>query len=682
MFHTIIWYRHPLFVLLLLFCLIPIGNLPAQTSEKDSLYQQIQAYQKLKNYQKDTAYINLLYTYGRKLSYYNLDSLLIISNSSIKLSKSIGYKSGEIQGLINLGSYYSEIGEQDNAIAKFHTAKEMAEQSQDLELAFRSKNLLAIEYEYKDEYAKALNEYLEGIELAKTSKNNTWLTTFYVNTSHLYSVQEDYEQSIFFLIKATEINKQGNDDKITAMTLANLTSSYLEINDLNNATKSVDESITILENLNYTEWLTFAYELKADIYLKQQKYDEALQWFMKSEKIHDDIEQPRYKIPLYTGISKAYIGLKNYSQAKTYAENSLAIAEQLNILDNQQQNLQLLYDINKTTNNTTGALHYLEQLKKVSDTINENKNEKELRILKSTLKFDQEKERYLAENEQKVTRQKYYFYGALLAVMAALIIIFILKRNNKVQNRLNIELKKKEKHLNHANNTKSRLFSIIAHDLRGPISSFKSMFNLVGSGEISTEDFMSFTPQMSKDIDSISFTLNNLLSWGQTQMDGMVTNMEITNIKEIVDENISLLSKTAIQKSIAIHSKVEDNVLTWSDKNQISIVIRNLTSNALKFTPENGVIIIGATEKEKYYEINVKDTGIGLSKEALNKLFKKDETFTTYGTNNEKGTGLGLVLCKEMIENNKGRIWVESTLNEGTCFYFTVPKANSQIANS
>ncbi|MGO4918074.1 sensor histidine kinase [Maribacter spongiicola] len=108
----------------------------------------------------------------------------------------------------------------------------------------------------------------------------------------------------------------------------------------------------------------------------------------------------------------------------------------------------------------------------------------------------------------------------------------------------------------------------------------------------------------------------------------------------------------------------------------MSIIIRNLTSNAPKFTPENGTITIGANKKANHWDIWIKDTDIGLPEEAINKIFNKNETFTTYGTNNEKGTGLRLVLCKEMVENNDGEIWVDSFLGERTCFYFSVPKFN------
>lgn len=661
----------------------------AQTIRKDSLTQQIKILKSTSNFEKNKDYIDLLYELGREIRFYNLDSLLLISNKTISLSKAINYPHGEIKGLINQGSYYLETGKQDQALESFLNAHEKALQIEDLELILIAKNLLAMEYEYKQDYAKALNENLKGIELAKTNKEYNWLSTFYVNTSNLYKIQQEYKPAILYLTKAKELSKKGVDDRTTAVTLAYLTSTYIETGDLKNASINIEQCISILENLDLPEWKKFSYELKGSIYLKEEQYTKALSWFLKSKRIHDEIEQTRYKIPLYTGISKAYMGLKNNVLAEKYGLKSLELGKDLNILDGQEENLKLLYTLKKITNNPIEALTYLEAFKNVSDSIYKNKNELELRILKSNLEFDQEKELYLIENDKKITQQKYYFYGALLIILAFLVIIFILKRNSKIQEELyqkltikTTELKKKEKHLINSDNTKSKLFSIIAHDLKGPINSFKSLFNLVNSGEISTKDFMNFTPEMGEDIDSISFTLNNLLSWGQTQMEGMVTKLEVTNIHSLVNENIALLSKTGTQKSILIVSEVDNNIKTWSDKNQISIVIRNLISNALKFTPENGSITIGASEKEKFWEIWVKDTGIGLSKDAREKIFSKNETFTTYGTNNEKGTGLGLVLCKEMVENNDGAIWCDSTLNEGTCFYFSAPKFEANIVKT
>ena len=126
-------------------------------------------------------------------------------------------------------------------------------------------------------------------------------------------------------------------------------------------------------------------------------------------------------------------------------------------------------------------------------------------------------------------------------------------------------------------------------------------------------------------------------------------------------------------KSIKLISKLPSNTMAWTDGDQIDIVIRNIISNALKFTPKGGVITIEAQVKYQFIEVIIKDTGIGMSDEALNKIFAPNATYTTFGTNNEKGTGLGISLCKEMLENNGGNLWAKSKMGKGTSFYFTIP---------
>ncbi|MBM1106036.1 tetratricopeptide repeat protein [Aurantibacter crassamenti] len=653
----------------------------AQEQKTDSLAFKIQKLKQQSNYEQDTLYINLLYDLGRQISLYNLDSLQVLSKETIRLSKSIDFIKGEVKGHVNLGTYYSENGKQNQAVENFSIALAKAKQINNLELLLRAKSLLAIEHEYKEDYAGALRHYMEGIEIASNNNHDSWLSTFYVNTSNLYNLQKEYKQGLLFLLKAKELNKKIGDDRISAMTLANLTATYIETGDLKSASENVDQCIGLFENLKLKEWLTYAYELKANIYLQQKQYEAALSWFQKSEKIHEAIEQPRYKIPLYNGIAKTYFGLEQYKTSEIYASRAVEISEKINILDEREESLKLLYEIKKVTDQPVEALAYLEKYKNISDTISKNKNEKELRILKSNLEFDQEKERYLAENNKKVAEQKLYFYGALFIILAFLVIIFIMHFTNKVQDELNqkltsqtSELKKKEKFLREANNTKSKLFSIIAHDLKGPINSFKMMFDLVDAGEINTKDFMGFVPKMGQNVNSISFTLNNLLAWGHSQMNGSVTKPIINDIAEIVEENLALLTKIAEKKDITLKNNLGSDVITWSDKDQISIVIRNLISNALKFTPENGIILIDSLDRTNMWEICVKDNGIGMSKEALGMIFNVADTYTTYGTNNEKGTGLGLNLCKEMVEKNGGTIWATSILNIGTSFFFTIPK--------
>ena len=210
------------------------------------------------------------------------------------------------------------------------------------------------------------------------------------------------------------------------------------------------------------------------------------------------------------------------------------------------------------------------------------------------------------------------------------------------------------------------MFSIIGHDLRGPIGALQSLLKLFTDGEITKDEFLSFIPKLKTDVENISFTLNNLLSWGQNQLNGVVTKPKRVSLDKIVINNVQLLSELANSKSIKIINQLPEDTHIWADQNQIDIVVRNLLSNAIKFTPDNGLITIEAEEKEQTWLVSVKDTGIGMIKEIQNKIFQDSSNITTYGTNNEKGTGLGLSLCKEMILKNKGEIWVESVPRKGT----------------
>jgi signal transduction histidine kinase len=202
---------------------------------------------------------------------------------------------------------------------------------------------------------------------------------------------------------------------------------------------------------------------------------------------------------------------------------------------------------------------------------------------------------------------------------------------------------------------------------------------LYNQGEIEKDKLIYFLPKLETDIKYISFTLNNLLSWGRMQMKADITKPIPVDLEGILTENINLLSEIAFQKSIAVLNKVELNTVVWADRDQIDIVIRNLISNALKFTPENGSVTITAIDNNSNWEVSIQDTGIGMDQNTQNKIFDRNSNITTYGTNNEKGTGLGINLCKELIENNMGTLVVHSIPNQGSCFKFILAKPKLMV---
>jgi PAS domain S-box-containing protein len=224
------------------------------------------------------------------------------------------------------------------------------------------------------------------------------------------------------------------------------------------------------------------------------------------------------------------------------------------------------------------------------------------------------------------------------------------------------------------NHLKDRLFSIVAHDLRGPIASLAALMGMAENNQTSEQEFRTMLSVLSRNVDYTSAMLENLLHWSLSQLGGHSVNPRKFDLAPMVHEKLKLHEKRAADKQIKLVNNVCNATLLYADPDMIGIVLRNLFSNAIKFCKRNDIITVSAVEDSNIITICVADTGTGIDEETLNKLFG-NESVTTYGTSNEKGTGLGLKLCKEFIEKNEGILWIESELGKGSRFFFTLRKA-------
>ncbi|SKB66526.1 Signal transduction histidine kinase [Maribacter arcticus] len=669
---------------LLVFFLFSLSSstLSAQVSKRDSLLKLLnQSKVLLHKNSKDTLYINNLTMLATEYRFHNLDSLLSLSKEGLTISKKADYINGIITSYSNIGGYYSDKGKIDEAISYFIKAYELACQYNNLHLKVSALNDLAKEYGYKGDYALSLKRYLEAIEIAEELDYKKLLSIVNENIAHLYLEQKDFDHAMVFFKKAKAINKEIDNPIFMAETMSNIASTYAEMNELEYAMFNINTSIAIFEKEKILDWLAYCYEVKGKIYLKKGKNTWALYWYKQSELLHQEIEDDRGEIDLLNGMTQAFLNLKKDSVAEVYALNAFELSKKIGLRTGIKDCTYQLFEIYKNKKEYEKSLWYHEIYQVTSESLAKAGNEKALNMLKTKMEYDQQKQQLILENEKALAKRNIYIYVFVIILIIFAIIVFIIHRNEQTQKKLNLELRsnksdleEKQAYLNELNQTKNKLFSIIGHDLRGPIGAFQGLLKLFKEGEMTKDEFLNFVPKLKVDIDSISFTLNNLLSWGQTQMNGSTTRPTTTNLEDIIEENMVLLSEIAESKSIKLINRVEANCQIWSDPNQVDIIIRNLLSNALKFTPNNGQIIIGAIQKLKTCEIYVKDNGMGMSEETMGKIFRKDSTHTTYGTNDEKGTGLGLSLCKEMVEKNKGKIWVHSALGKGSSFYFTIPR--------
>ena len=233
----------------------------------------------------------------------------------------------------------------------------------------------------------------------------------------------------------------------------------------------------------------------------------------------------------------------------------------------------------------------------------------------------------------------------------------------------------KNKELEKLNTVKDKLFSVVAHDLRSPIGSLTSLLKLTSDNMVDADTQTQMLKEISKRVDDVYGLLDNLLRWAKSQMKGMVKTPVYFDAQSETRSVTDGLFEIAAEKQIHLRNHIEKQKV-FGDRDIFSVVVRNLTTNALKFTPAGGEITLNSELTGNMLVVSVKDTGIGISQEVQDHLFKLSETHSQRGTNNETGTGLGLVLCADFVKANGGQIWFNSKQGEGSTFFFNIPLTN------
>lgn len=276
----------------------------------------------------------------------------------------------------------------------------------------------------------------------------------------------------------------------------------------------------------------------------------------------------------------------------------------------------------------------------------------------------------LEKSNQKFRKRTIELFGKMID----------LKKAKKTISLQNEELETQREQLKALNTSKDKFFSIIAHDLRNPIAGFLNLTEILSSNfEVFSEsESKVFIDVMNQASIQLYNLLENLLLWSKAQTNNMTHEPKFISIKKMIENTIDILMVNIENKNLKINFNIDETLVAFVDENMITTVIRNLISNAIKFSYPDGKITLSCIEKDNLIEISVIDNGIGIKKEDQEKLFRIDQNVTTLGTSKERGTGLGLILCKEFVEKNNGKIRMESDLNKGSSFIFTIPQKDTK----
>lgn len=600
------------------------------------------------------------------------------------LAINIGDKEGLCGSYNDLSTAYLQAGKLQTALGYAEKALTVAKEINNQKSIASSLNNISIIYKKKGEYSTALEYLFEALKIKESLEGvNTGKTLGEIAEN--YRANKDYSKAIEYNQLALDANTKAKDHKGVGMVLNNMAVTYENLDQYDNALDYQQKSIEHDKNTGDEFSLAISYNNMGKLYLSMQDYNKALSYFNQSLEIKVRLG---YKLGIphtLQNLANVYAAMGDFKKAEDYAKEGLQLTREIKDRDKEIRLLLTLSSINEQFGFYKQGLEYANSYIELKDSLyNESKATiiADLDTRYQTSKKEAENKLLIAEAEKQAAeiKQKEQWVimfsigsGVLMLFFVALYIFY----RQKIK--INEQLKEQKIELTQLNKTKDRFFGIIAHDLRNPVVSFQGLSKLIQSyvnkGKIDRIEGLSH--KINHSVENLNRLLDNLLNWASSQTGTLPYHPQPLDIKQVLEECFSLFEETAFAKQIKLTDQIEGSPVVFADKNGVSTIFRNLINNALKFTPEGGEISVSASVEGQQVKITISDNGVGMDQNKIQSLFELSKNESLAGTKGEKGSGLGLILCKEFIELNKGKIWVQSKINQGSQFHMILPGSHS-----
>jgi len=563
------------------------------------------------------------------------------------LLKQISDKKLISQTYNNLGMAYIVAGRFTIAADYHINALNLSKESKDKKNLAAAYNYLGIISYIQKNYVKALDYCQQALVLAISVDDKEGTSLAYEHLGYVYAVNNDYQKAIEYNFKALYLRNELGDVVEATAIYRNLGIFYRNIGENIKALDAVEKAISLKKTYGDKNGVGSLYSDLGATYIQLDRYELGMKYYFESLKIRREINDLRGTVGLLKKIAQAYESRKNFKSALEYYKYFYAATDSLN---------------NLNRNDLEEELH---------DKIETTNKQKQLDLLNTNYNLERTKRTYLI------------FVIILISILLVVgIISYVIKRNahrnamkkNNLITEQKEALEKLNNNLTELNAEKDKVFSIIAHDLRTPFTALLGFSEVIRQeiDNLAKEELKKFTDAIYISARNLYDLLENLLQWSRVNRGIFEIEPEQFEINELLENVIRILKENADLKGIELVNELQKNQVIYSDRNAMNIVLRNIISNAIKFSNPGGRIKIESKLNNGDLEISISDTGVGMSEEQLSKIFTNDVVSTT-GTENETGTGLGLILCKEMIEKSGGTIWVKSEAGKGSKFTFTQP---------
>jgi len=643
-------HRNTLFALVTAF-LLTVGGAVASPYPSSALMSPVE----------DTTHVNLLNRMAMSIRESDHGLAEKYAQDALSISEKIGYQKGRAEALGNLGW-----------------------------VAYR-----------KTDFVNTLHYSIEALKIAEQIGYKSEMARCMNNIAAVSFEQKQFEKAVSEFKKALAMSYESKDGKSIGRSLNNIAYVYF-MSDMNldSAEAYGSRAVQYCETIKDNYLIAFALRTSGDVMVKRNQHSKALKMYERGIALSEASRNNSMKAATYHRMAKVYVDLGRDDDAIRVLLRNAEDAERMGYREELERTYKVLSDIFHKLGQQDKAYNYLNQYTALHDSIYTMQNSKQIALLQNEfeLSLKQAQIELLTKDtdlkQKEIGSQRVQLYATIIGASCVLLLVTVMlysfqkvKRTNKELERQkeelakkNLEIEEKSNELELLNHTKDKLFSIIGHDFRSPLHSLRGLLELIGTRRMSQQEFEAYSKDLRNKIDIVYNNLDNILHWSVSQLNGIHALPVRVEMQDLIEEVVELYSEIARVKGVKIVNQVPAEGNVWADKDQVRLVIRNLVSNALKFTSAGGEVTIGARIFEDTVRVFVKDTGVGIAGDDLSKLFIKQSLWSATGTNNEKGLGLGLLLCKEFIERNNGTLDVKSVPGSGTEIAFTLPTAGIDVA--
>lgn len=602
------------------------------------------------------------------------------------------------QALNSLGNGHAKAGRSIIAIDLYEQVLTLADSLNSERYSVGVLINLATAYTSQGETNKGLQYYFEALERSEELGNNEFVAIITNNLGDKYNELENYEQAEYYLNRSREVSETEGLQTNLVRVLLNLGNTYMATERYDEAEKSYSSVLDYHQKSgNVTGEIQVIYNLGM-MNLARDDYNKARDYLNESLVRSEETNMLPGIFYSTNGLGELELELGNTRQSINRYRRGVELTEKTGNPAMMMTGYRNMYTAQKKADNAEEALLWLEKVNDLEEDMRSIESDR-LRAQYET-KFDlrrAEQEKQLIEiqriqQQAQLQQQRWIIILALGGIGVLLFAGFILLRINQKRKAANIELvdsNRKLKKLNQTvqdqkeelerlNNIKTKLFAIIAHDLRGPLGSLQSLLYLLREHDLSEKETDELTANLEKNMLENSSMMDNLLGWAQSQMNGLSVNKRAFDLLLAVQSVLDQFTLQLKTKGIDLVVEVPQVTMIYADYDLMKLVLRNLIANAIKFSNQGSTIYIKSEKTDDgSYRVAVEDHGVGIADKDKEKIFS-DEHFTSAGTNKEKGSGLGLNLCKEYVEKHGGSIWFTSEAGEGTTFFFTIDAAEER----